>query len=185
MKNAKKQSPPIRRRTIYVDGAVQKWLLIALVTFEVILISVALWLFYLQLQSMVEANLYRIHFSDEPQIDPLLIKNVLFGLGGLIGINIAVLLIVDWFWSRHVNSILRPFTQLLNKVEALDFSEDKPVAESHKVVELAHVWRNCERQRLFKLRTEIAKLEVSCDPSSAQAKELARTVLENIRKLLP
>ena len=54
MKNAKKQSPPIRRRTIYVDGAVQKWLLIALVTFEVILISVALWLFYLQLQSMVE-----------------------------------------------------------------------------------------------------------------------------------
>ena len=183
--NTKSQPISIRRRIIYVDGAVQKWLLIALVAFEVILVSVALWLLYLQLQSMVEANLYRIHFSDKPNVDPVLVKNMLFGLGGLIGINIAVLLVVDWFWSRHVNMILQPFTQLLSKVEVLDFSEDIAVAEQHKVVEIAHVWRNNERLRLFKLRSEIAKLEVSGDFSTPQGQQRTRTTLESILKLLP
>lgn len=183
--NSKSQQKFIQRRLIYIDGAVQKWLLIALVAFEIILVSVALWLLYLQLQSMVEANLYRIHFSDKPHVDPLLVKNMLFGLGGLIGINIAVLLVVDWFWSRQVNLILRPFTQLLSKVEALDFSEDMAIAEPHKVVELAHVWRNSERQRLFKLRAEIARLEVSGDFSTPQVQQRTRTTLESILKLLP
>lgn len=183
--NTRTQPATARRRTVYVDEAVQKWLLIALVTFEVVLISGALWLLYQQLNAMVEANLYRIHFSGEANIDPVLLKKMLLGLGGLVAINIVVLLVADWFWTRQVNAILQPLVKLLNKVEELDFSEDEPVEKSHKVVELAHAWRNSERQRLFKLRTEIAKLEVSGDLTSPQAKERARTALESILKLLP
>lgn len=185
MTNLNTQPAAIRRRTIYVDRAIQKWLLIALVTFEIVLVSAALWLLYLQLNAMVEDNLYRIHFSGEANIDPALLRNMLLGLGGLVAINIAVLLMVDWFWTRHINSILQPLIKLLNKVEVLNFSEDEPVEKSHKVVEFAHVWRNNERQRLFKLRTEIAKLDVSGDASAAQAKERKQAALENILKLLP
>ena len=187
--NAKIQPISVRRRIIYVDGSVQKWLLVALVTFEAVLVSLALWLLYRELNALLEANLYRIHFSESPEIDPLLIRNALYGLGGLIVINVAVLLIVDWFWSRHVKSILRPFTQLLNKVEALDFSEDMPEQTSHKVIELAHSWRNHERQRLFQLRTEIAKLKSTDEKNSAQEVlphevESTRHTLQNIVKLL-
>ena len=187
--NAKIQPISARRRIIYVDGSVQKWLLVALVTFEAVLVSIALWLLYRELNALLEANLYRIHFSESPQIDPLLIKNALYGLGGLIIINIAVLLVVDWFWTRHVKSILRPFTQLLNKVEALDFSEDMPEQRSHKVIELAHAWRNHERQRLFQLRTEIAKLKGANEKNSSQGSvthetESNRHTLEKIIKLL-
>lgn len=185
MVNEKKQSISVKRRIIYVDGAVQKWLLIALVAFEIALVSGALWLLYLQLSAVVEDNLYRVHFSDEPHIDPMLIKNVLFGLGALVAINVGVLLIVDWFWSRNINSILQPFAKLLGKVEALDFSEDMAVPKSHKVVDLAHAWRNSERQRLFKLRTEIAKLEGRGGSSDPQEKARARETLEYIVKLLP
>lgn len=185
MMNTKLEPASVRRRTVYVDGTIQKWLLIALVTFEIALVSGALWLLYVQLNNMVEANLYRIHFSGEANIDPALLRNMLLGLGGLVAINIAVLLVVDWFWTRHINSILQPLIKLLNKVEVLDFSEDEPVEKSHKVVEFAHVWRNNERQRLFKLRAEIAKLDVSADTSSPQAKERKQATLESILKLLP
>ena len=47
-----------------------------------------------------------------------------------------------------------------------------------------HAWRNSERQRLFKLRAEIAKLEAG-DTSTPQARERMRSALEGILKLLP
>ena len=177
-------SPAFKRRTVYVDGAVQKWLLIALVTLEVLLISGALWILYLQLNELLEANLYRSHFSDKPHIYPLLFKNALIGLGGLVVINIVVLWIADRLWSRHVNSILRPVFEMLRKVESLDFCEDAIPAASHRVIGLAYRWRKTERERLLKLRAEIARLAVT-DVSSAANKERIRAELVAICKLLP
>lgn len=174
-----------RRHIVYVDDRLQKWLLIALVTFEVLLIAGALWMLYLQLDSLLEANLYRVHYSGDPHIYPLLLKNALIGIGGLIGINLVLLLIADRMWSRHVNSILQPLNELLAKVEALDFSDEVSTAASHKVVELARSWRNSERQRLRKLRAQIAELDLPGGPPSPEAQARARAALENILKLLP
>ena len=176
-----------RRRIVYVDRALQKWLLITLVTFEVLLISGALWMLYLQLNSLLEANIYRIHFTDSPHVYPLLLNNAVVGICGLVAINLILLLVADRLWARHINSILQPLNALLTKVEELDFSEDvgSAIPATHKVIDLAYGWRKSERQRLLKLREEISRLDALGDLSTLEAQASARAALENILKLLP
>lgn len=177
------QQKIVKRRIVYVDHSVQRWLLIALVALEIILVAGALWLLYLQLVSTVEANLYRAHAAGRPNIYPL-IKVALIGLGGLLVVNLLVLWIMDRLWARHLASILRPFTGLITRVEALDFSPDE-ISKPHKVVELAHAWREAERQRLRDLRSAINQLDTVGQTGSAADKERRRVLLETIRKLLP
>jgi len=183
--NAMPKSNLIKRRIVYVDDKVQKGLLIALVTLEVLLIAGTLWMLYLQMGKVVDANLYRVHFSDTPDIYPLLLKTALVGVIGLIAINVLVLWIAGRVWIRHVDSIVKPFRELVRKVEVLDFSEDAAIVIPHKVVDLALAWRHTKRQRLLKLRMEIAKLDELGDLSDVEAQRRARAALEAIRELLP
>lgn len=183
--NQTPKSNLVKRRIIYVDDKVQKGLLIALVTLEVLLIAVTLWVLYVQMGEVVDANLYRVHFSDKPNVYPLLLKTILGGVIGMIAINVLVLWIAGWVWMRHVNSIIKPFRELVGKVEALDFSEDAAAHVPHQVVDLALSWRRTKRQRLLKLRTEIAKLNDLGDLSDAAVRVRARASLEAIRELLP
>lgn len=182
----KKPAQPnlIKRRTIYVDESVQKWLLIALVTLEIMLISGALWLLYLQLISTVEANLYRAHAVGKPDIYPLL-KVALIGVGGLFAINLIALWIADRLWARHLASILQPFIALVKKVEVLDFSSEPPASKPHEVVDLARTWYATERQRLLNLHAAINQLEPLGNTISSADKERMRNALETTLKLLP
>jgi len=183
--NAKPQSDIIKRRIVYVDDKVQKGLLIALVTFEVLLIAGTLWMMYVQMGEVVDANLYRVHFSEQPNIYPLLFKTALAGVIGLIAINVLVLWVAGWVWARYVDSILKPFRELIEKVEALDFSEDAVVVIPHRVVDLALAWRRSKRHELLELRKEIARLDELGDLSDAGARARARATLETIRGSLP
>ena len=178
------QPKMIKRRQVYVDHSVQKWLMIALVTLEVVLVSGALWLLYTQLIHTVEANLFRAHAVAKPDIYPL-IKLAIIGLSGLLIINLLVLWIVDRLWARHLSSILQPFSSLVAKVEALDFSPDESPTKLHNVVELAHTWRHTERQRLQALRVAINELPTNSPTLSPAEKKQVRHTLETIRQLLP
>lgn len=170
-----------KRRIIYVDDYIQKGLLVALVTLEALLIVGTLWILYLQMSEVVDANLYRIHFSQKPNIYPLLLKTIMIGLIGLIAVNVLMLWLISWIWSRHVDSILNPFRKLISKVEALDFREDEPISIPHKVVELALTWRHSKRQHMLKLRQEISSLDELDD--SPEALILKQSRLETIKKL--
>ena len=167
----------LKRRIIYIDDNIQKRLLIALVTLEVLLIASTLWILYVQMSEIVEANLYRIHIIQNQSIYPLLLKTIMIGLIGLIAVNALLLWVVSWIWARHVDSILNPFRKLVSKVEALDFREDEPISIPHKVVELALAWRHFNRQNMLKLRQEISQLnELEVSPNKQSG-------LERIRKL--
>jgi len=183
--NSISKSNLVKRRIIYVDEKVQKGLLVALVALEILLIAGTLWMLYLQMSEIVDANLYRIHFSEKPNIYPLLLRTALISVAGLILVNILVLWIASWVWARQVAAILKPFRELINKVEALDFREDAPMVVPHKVVELALTWRHSKRQDLLKLREEIARLDELGDLSDPGASARARASLEAIRKILP
>ena len=183
--NAIPQSNSIKRRIIYVDDKVQKGLLLALLALEILLVIGTLWVLYLQLGKVVDDNLYRVHLSNKPLIYPLLLKTPLIGLSGMVVINIVMLWVASRVWVRHVGLIVKPFMELMSKVEALDFSEDAAVHAPHKVVDLALAWRRTKRQRLLRLRMEIAKLDELGDLSGAEAQHRARAVLEEIRKLIP
>ena len=179
------QSNSIKRRIVYVDDKVQKGLLVALVTLEVALIVVTLWMLYVQMGAVVDANLYRVHFVSAPNIYPLLLKTALIGVVGLIAVNVLMLWVAGWVWARHVDSILQPFRKLISKVEALDFSVDKTEDIPHNVVSLALTWRNTKRQNLRLLRQEIARLDEFDDLSKAEAQQRASEILKAIRRLLP
>lgn len=170
-----------KRRIIYIDDNIQKRVLIALVTLEVLLIAGTLWILYIQMSEIVEANLYRIHIIQNQSIYPLLLKTVMMGLIGLIAVNTLMLWIVSWLWARHIDSILNPFRKLVSKVEALDFREDEPISIPHKVVELALAWRHFNRQNMLKLRQEISQLdEFEVSPNTLI---LTQSKLAKIRKL--
>ncbi len=179
------QTNPVKRRIVYVDDKVQKGLLIALVTIEVLLIAATLWVLYWQMGKVVDANLYRVHFSSWPDIYPLLLKTGLIGVGALVAVNVIVLWIAARVWVRHVDSIVRPFSELVAKVEALDFSDDQAQDALHEVVDLALKWRHSKRQIFRKLRAEIAKLDELGDLSDIEEQRRARATLESIRDQLP
>lgn len=178
------QSSFVKRRIVYVDDKIQKRLLIALLTIEVLLVVVTLGVLYWQMDSVMEANLYRVHFPGKHSLYPLLLETALAGLTGLVVINVLMLWVTGWVWARHVNSIVKPFRELIEKVEAMDFSEDAVMHVPHKVVSLAHAWRHTKRQRLLKLRAEIARLDELGELSSAEAQRRARASLGAIRELL-
>ncbi|MGC2165854.1 MAG: hypothetical protein WA632_07560, partial [Gallionella sp.] len=85
------ESTPVKRRIIYVDGKVQKGLLLTLIILEAALIAGTLWMLYQQMSEIVNANLYRVHFIEQANIYPLLLKTVLIGVLGLIAINVILL----------------------------------------------------------------------------------------------
>lgn len=183
--NTHSTQPDLTKRHIrYIDVSVQKWLLIALVALEILLVTGALWVLYLQLIGTVEANLYRAHSVGKPDIYPLL-QTALIGLGSFLIINLIALWIADRLWARRLKLILQPFMELMHKAEKLDFSADAQESKPHKVVELAHIWRTTERQRLINLRTAINQLNTSGGALSPAGKEHMRATLETILKLLP
>lgn len=183
--NKNSRSSIVKRRIIYVDEKVQKGLLVALITLEVLLVIGTLLVLYVQMGEVVDANLYRVHLSGQPDIYPLLLKTGLIGIGALVAVNVIVLWIATWVWVRHVDSIVRPFRELVAKVEALDFTEDQAHDVPHEVVDLALAWRHSKRSILRKLRAEIAKLDEIGDLSDPEARQRARATLESIRDQLP
>lgn len=185
MINAMNQSSPVKRRIIYVDEKIQRGLLVALVTLEILLIISTLWVLYIQMGEVLDANLYRVHFSAGHNIYPLLLKIGLIGIGALIVVNIVVLWIATWVWAGYIDSIIRPFRELVAKVEKLDFTEDPPQEVEHKVVDLALEWRHSKRRILQKLRMEITELEKLGDMSDIEVQRRARVALESIRDQLP
>lgn len=175
-----------RRKIHYVDHAIQKWLLMALVVMELALVGAALWLLYHQLSAVVEANLYRIHHSDSQQIFPVLLKNSLYVLAGLIAANVVALVLADRIWGRYVNGIIRAFHGLLNRTEALDFmGDEREAARNHQVIELALSWRETERVRCRKIREASAGLDAALDFSDPAVREATRSALERLRRSLP
>lgn len=183
--NAMNQTNPAKRRIVYVDEKVQKGLLVALVVLEILLVAATLWVLYVQMGEVVDANLYRVHFASQPNIYPLLLKTSLMGIAALVAVNVILLWVATWVWARHIDSIVRPFRELVAKVESLDFTEDQAQDVLHEVVDLALAWRHSKRRILHKLRAEIARLEELGDLSDAEARQRARAILESIRDQLP
>lgn len=180
------QHGPVKRKIHYVDHAIQKWLLVALVTLELLLVGAAVWVLYQQLSAVVEQNLYRIHYSDGQRIFPVLLENSLYVLGGLIAANLAALLVADRIWAHYVNGILRSFKGLMTRTEGLDFLDDgTDITRQHEVIELALAWREAEHARCRKIREEIGGLDASQKYADPEVREKAKAALERLRRALP
>ncbi len=183
--NSLSQQSPVRRKIHYVDHAIQKWLLLALVALEIFLVSVTLWCLYRELGNVIEQNIYRIHYLNNQRIFPLLLKNSVYVLGAMLAANAVALLIADRIWAYYVNAVLCAFSTLMIRTGQLDFLNDADnFARQHEVVERALAWRKVERDRCRNIREKIGILESSADFTDPREREKAKAALVSLCQIL-
>lgn len=185
--NASRSSPqPHRhhsRKIHYVDHLLQKRLLIALVVLEVTLLCIAGAILYTSLNAIVDENLYRIHFADQPSMFSVLLKESLLILGGLVAANLVALFVADRIWSHYVNGIMQTLRDLLSRTRDLDLRPDVEAPYRHKVLELALAWRQVERTRNLALRDLSDRAEALAGQQPIAEDELRRCLLSIIEQL--
>lgn len=148
-----------RRKIHYVDETLQKFLLVGLVVLESGLAGSLAWLMFLRLDRIVEDNLYRVHLGDATPILTQLMHEAFILLGIFGAANLIALILVNLFWRRYVNSILRLFKLLMDKTCRLDFTEDPQISDSHQVLDLAETQRDRDRICLSEIHAQLSQLD--------------------------
>ena len=132
---------PHRRHIVLVDHVLQRWLLVALVVMEVVVVAGAIWVLYRALGAIVDANVYRIHFSGKVDVVALLMREGLRVLLCMLAVNVVALVIADRIWALYVNRILRNLDRLVSDSAQLNFCGQEPTAFQHAVLTEATAWR--------------------------------------------
>lgn len=174
-----------KRKIHYIDATVQNRLLISFVLLEMLLIGAGMVVLYLDLKTVADENLFRIHFAASESLSALLFREAIRALVILVAVNVAALGFSEWLWSRYLDSILRPFSSLLSRTGCLDFTHDGICEQRHTVLEHAAAWREVERARCHRIRAELSRLDENADYSSTNTLEHARETLKALKASLP
>lgn len=169
-----------RRHTHYLDHTLQKWLLLTLIAMEAILVSLAIWALYKALGTIIDEEMYRIHYSASTQLLPLLIKEGAVLLGWMLLANVLALLAADRIWAFFVHGILKKLALLMLASQNLDFTNHDGIRSNHTVLEQALTWRSTEAQLLQKRRGIISSLPHTL-PASAEARAELAAGLEQLQ----
>lgn len=170
-----------QRKVKYIDHVLQKWLLVALVFLELVVLSVAGAILHFRLDAIVEENLYRVHFEARDSMLSVLMVESAWIVGGMIAVNLLALFVADRIWVRYVNGICADLRRLLTNTRALDLRKDPDVLERHEVLSLAVAWRQAERARHLALHQSIEHLATQ---NSADPQEYREALLA-VRRHLP
>lgn len=160
---------PNRRHIHYVDHTLQKWLLLALVVMESVLVALAIWALYRALGTLIEEEMYRVHYSTPTRLLPVLIKEGAAVLGWMLLVNVLALLAADRIWAIYVQDILKKLTTLMQASQKLDFASHASMQSRHAVLAHALSWRDTTRQHLAQKRALILSLPPAL-PDSAEAR---------------
>lgn len=179
---ANRGKQPVRRRRHYLDRSLQGWLLVGLIALEVTLFSIALFMLYQDLNTVVEAQLYSAHVDPGGDM-PALLQITLRLLGGLVLVNLFAVFVADRLWSRRVNRITEDLQQVLKRVGALDFSRHCQTAADHAVLAAACRWQSVEAERCHNIRRLISALQTADNGDEAIAETRKR--LQQLKELLP
>lgn len=168
---------PYRRHIVLVDHVLQRSLLVALVIMEVVVVAVAIWVLYRSLGTIVDANIYRIHFSGKVDVVALLMGEVLRVLLGMLAVNVVALVVADRIWALYVNRILRNLDRLVGDSAQLNFCEQEPTAFQHAVLVDATAWRQRVAGELAALRAHIRDLPSQLPELSPQRDAAAASLV--------
>ncbi len=171
---------PNRRRIRLVDDVLQKWLLVALVVMEAVVVALAIWALYRALGAIVDANMYRIHFADNDSMWPLLVSEGMRVLGGMLLVNLVALIIADRIWAYYVYGILRNLGRLMDASGRLDFTDHHPIFFHHAVLDQAFAWRRSEAAHLSSVRARVELLPAQL-PELAQDRAALAALLARLR----
>lgn len=178
------QSKNNHRHIHYIDHSIQKWLLIALVTMEVMLVVITMSILYKTLSDVIDQELYHVHFAGHLSVFSHLLNEGVKMLGVVLLVNLVALVLADRIWAYWVNDILRSLMTLIDASIQLDFSKKTHIPCNHAVLVHAAAWRDAELLRIEGLRHDIHTLP-SALPATEKEREETAAILKKIIDTLP
>ena len=167
---------PHRRRIVLVDHVLQRSLLLALVILEGVVVALAIGFLYRALGTIMDDNVYRIHFSGRVDVVSLLLNEVTRVLWCMLVVNVLALAIADRIWAFYVNRILRNLDKLMSDSAQLNFREQEPNAFQHAVLADATAWRRRMAGELSEQRRHVRDLPSQLPELAAQRDEVAASL---------
>ncbi len=167
-----------RRVTRYIDRRLQGWLIAAVLAFELLLIVVGLVILHDSLHQVVEEQLFRVHPGPQEGI-PVLVRHLIAAMGVIVVANIALVIAIEWFWSRYVVKIVSYLHELFDAIRFLDLRHKPEPEADHEVLNRASGWLKAEHHRCARLRQLADELTPDMDPARAM------DLVAQMRQLLP
>lgn len=167
------------RHIHYIDHGIQKWLLAALVTMEIMLVVIAMWMLYNTLSEAIDQEMYQVHFAGHLSAFSHLLNEGMKMLGIVLLVNLVALVVADLIWAYWVNGILRNLMALMDASLHLDFSKKNHIPCNHTVLVHAVAWRDAELLRIEGLRHDIHTLP-SALPATEKEREETAAILKKI-----
>jgi len=151
-----------KRHIHYINPAIQNRLIISFIVFEVVLVTLTLYVFYMDINGIVEDNLYRIHVSETTNIE-LFLAHLFKVVCVLLIVNIFIASIVVWWWHHYINSIVEPLERLIKAITKLDLSQDIDVSHKHDVLINMNKWYVKEKETYQSIRKLVAEIRPGAD----------------------
>ena len=166
-----------KRHIHYINPAVQKRLMISLIVAELILICLTIFWLYIDLDQLIESNLYKIHIQNTLTTSFLmtrLSKSILI----LLAINIIIASIIVWYWKNYIKAITTPLEQITHAIQTLDFTIDPLISVPHESGAIAVEWLEREKNQLIKLRQCLKKLDDENQDSISRVLEECKKIIK-------
>ncbi len=166
------------RRRHYVDRVLQGRFLAGLVTLEVLLFGIGLFVVYQRMNEVIEQQIFQAHASHEGGIS-LLINELIQVFPWILVVNVVAVLITSRIWSQYLDKVIQSLRQMLSSGANLDFRDiSSQLAGHHEVLDIGEAWMARERNRNRVIKSAVAELTVDSDP------EEAIKVLDRIKAVL-
>jgi len=151
-----------KRHIHYINPAIQNRLIIGFIVFEVVLVTFMLYVFYMDINGIVEDNLYRIHVNKTTNIE-LFLTHLFKVVGVLLIVNILTASIVVWWWRHYINSIVEPLERLIKAITKLDLSWGVDVSHKHEVMINMNKWYAKEKETYQNIRKLVGEIRPGAD----------------------
>lgn len=174
-----------RRRQYYTDQKLQGYLLVVLISVQLVLVSVLLYFLHGDINALIEENIYRVH-SKEASSWPDIFRLLAITMSMFLLINIFLLYLAHTAWSRYIKGTISQFSSILDRIVNRDFKDPPLSLESgHQMMQLAQQWWSKEQLRRRDMDTLLQQLS-EYKNKNIQQNELMQMqkVLQDYRQLL-
>lgn len=157
-----------QRHQHYINPAVQKRLMISLMLAELVLISLMLFWLYIDLDALIENNMFKIHIQSTLSAEFIIIRLTKAAIVLLI-VNGLVASVIVWYWKSHIKQIISPLDEASNSIRQLDFTATPHISIPHETGDIAMQWFQREKKHLMQIRQLIETMDIN-EPESLQKK---------------
>jgi hypothetical protein len=147
------------------------------VIFELALISITVFILYLDMNQLIEDNMFRSHIQNTLNIEFFTIR-LLQAIAILFAINLAAASFIVWRWRSYVTSITRPLDDIIDSIKRLDFNIKVATENNHEALVLAENWLDTEKIRFTKIRNLISDMEIDQPSHMTEKLNLSRQAVE-------